>query len=256
MFSIPFLHEIRAAELLEAARFIPPRSRVLEIGGGTGFQARLLHEMGHSVECIDLPQSTYAEHRTFPVREFDGATIPFAAAEFDLVLSSNVLEHVASLPRLLAETRRVLKPGGRCLHLLPSVSWRAWTILTHYPNLPFLLWARLTGRGDNPFPIPAASRGLAHLLGRAVWPGRHGEAGTMLSELWLFGRRRWLREFHAAGFHAQAVRPIGLFYTGNMLFGARLGLASRRTLARWAGSGSTLYVLEARGVPNLAPAPR
>jgi hypothetical protein len=81
-----------------------------------------------------------------------------------------------------------------------------------------------------------------------MWPGRHGETGNMLSEVYLLGRRRWLREFRAAGFHAQVVRPIGLFYTGNMLLGAQLGLASRRTLACWAGSGSTLYVLEARGV--------
>jgi SAM-dependent methyltransferase len=244
MFSIAFLHEIRAAELREAARFIAPRSRVLEIGGGTGFQARLLQDMGHSVECIDVPGSLYGQHRVFEVREFDGATIPFGAAEFDLVFSSNVLEHVRDLPRLLGETRRVLKPGGHCLHLMPSAAWRVWTIATHYPNLPFLLWAVQAGHGDNPFP-QIASRSWPHLIGRAIWPGRHGETGNMLSEICLFGRHRWLREFRAAGFRPQAVQPIGLFYTSNMLLGARLGLESRRWLARWAGSGSTLYFLAA-----------
>jgi ubiquinone/menaquinone biosynthesis C-methylase UbiE len=150
MFSIAFLHEIRAAELREAARFIPLRSRVLEVGGGTGFQARLLQEMGHSVECIDVAGSLYGQHREFDVCEFDGMTIPFGPAEFDLVFSSNVLEHVADLPHLLAEMSRV--PGGYCLHLVPSASWRVWTILTHYPNLPFLLRAAIAGHGDNPFP--------------------------------------------------------------------------------------------------------
>ena len=244
MFSIAFLNEIRAAELREAARFIPPRSRVLEIGGGTGLQARLLQEMGHSVECIDVPGSLYGQHRVFEVREFDGATIPFGAAEFDLVFSSNVLEHVIDLPRLLAETRRVLKPGGHCLHLMPSASWRVWTIATHYPNLPLLLWGLRAEPRDNPFP-QIATRSWAHLLGRAIWPGRHGETGNMLSEIYLFGRHRWLREFRAAGFRPQTVQPIGLFYTSNMLLGARLGLGPRRSLARWAGSGSTLYFLTA-----------
>jgi SAM-dependent methyltransferase len=244
MFSIAFLHEIRAAELREAARFIPPRSRVLEIGGGTGFQARLLQEMGHSVECIDVPGSLYGRHRVFEVREFDGTTIPFGAAEFDLVFSSNVLEHITDLPRLLAEMHRVLKPGGQCLHLMPSASWRVWTIATHYPNLPLLLWAVMAGRGDNPFP-QIATRSWTRLLGRAIWPGRHGETGNMISEVYLFSRRRWLREFRAAGFRPQAVQPVGLFYTSNMLLGPRLGLGSRRRLAKWTGSGSTLYLLAA-----------
>lgn len=246
MFSLAFLHEIRAAELNAAAQFIAPRSRVLEIGGGTGFQARLLAEMGHSVECIDLPGSTYAEHREFAVRDYDGATIPFPAAEFDLVFSSNVLEHVVDLSRLLAETHRVLKPGGSCVHLMPSPSWRLWTILTHYPSLPALLWARLARRGDSPFTGGMRQRGVLHLLGRALWPGRHGETGTMIGELYLFASGRWSRAFQQAGFTARTVRPIGLFYTGNMLLGRRLGLGPRRRLARWLGSGSTLYVLVAR----------
>ncbi len=245
MFSLAFLHEIRAAELSAAAQYIAPRSRVLEIGGGTGFQARRLTEMGHSVECIDLPGSTYAAHREFLVRDYDGATIPFPAGEFDLVFSSNVLEHVSDLSRLLAETRRVLKPGGACVHLMPSPSWRFWTILTHYPSLPALLWLRLAGHGDNPFAGGGPRRSLPYLLGRALWPGRHGETGTMICELYLFASRRWLRAFGQAGFTAREVRPIGLFYTGNMLLGARLGLGYRRRLARWLGSGSTLYVLAA-----------
>ena len=158
MFSVSFLHEIRAAELGEAARFIVPGSRVLEIGGGSGFQARLLQGMGHSVESIDRPGSSRPEHRRFAVREFDGATIPFPAAEFDLVFSSHVIEHVADLPRLSAEMRRVLKPGGLCLHLMPSPSWRRWSIVTHYPSLPFLLWARLARPGENPFPMAGTPR--------------------------------------------------------------------------------------------------
>jgi len=245
MFSISFLHELREAELGAAARFIAPHSRVLEIGGGTGFQARQLQAMGHSVESIDRPGSSHPEHREFTVREFDGTAIPFPAAEFDLVFSSHVIEHVADLPRLLAEIRRVLKPGGLSLHLMPSPSWRLWSIVTHYPSLPFLLWGRLARPGEDPFPLAGRRRG-ARLVGRALWPGRHGESGNMLSEIYLFGRSRWLREFRAGGFAAREVRPVGLFYTGNMLLGPLLGLPSRRFLARWLGSGSTLYLLAAR----------
>jgi SAM-dependent methyltransferase len=244
MFSIEFLHEIRTAELAAAASFIAPGSRVLEIGGGTGFQSRLLRQMGHSVECIDLPGSSYQQHRVFPVRDYDGATIPFADRAFDAVFSSNVLEHVADLPRLAAEMRRVLQPGGRCVHILPTPAWRLWSIATHYPNLPllFLFWS--THRGQNPFP-GTARRGLPRLLGRALWPGRHGENGTMLSEIYLFSRRRWRAAFAKLGFRPIAIRPTGLYYTGSMLLGPQLPLSARRRLAGWAGSATTIYVLEA-----------
>jgi SAM-dependent methyltransferase len=43
--------------------------------------------------------------------------LPFAADEFDLVVSDQVLEHVVGDPqRAIDETRRVLKPGGLALH--------------------------------------------------------------------------------------------------------------------------------------------
>ncbi len=243
MFSIEFLHAIRTAELGEALTYIAPASCVLEIGGGTGFQARLLHEAGHSVECIDRPGSTYAGQRVFAVRDYDGARIPYRDGAFEAVFSSNVLEHIPDLPPLLGEIRRVLKPGGRCIHIMPSPAWRLWTIATHYPNLPLLLWGR--GRGDNPFPA-VAQRSLPHLLLRAAWPGPHGESGTMLGEIRLFSRKTWLARFAALGFAPVAVRPVGLFYTGNMLLGPHLSIAARRRIAPFLGNAATLYVLETR----------
>jgi 2-polyprenyl-6-hydroxyphenyl methylase/3-demethylubiquinone-9 3-methyltransferase len=41
-----------------------------------------------------------------------GEALPFADASFDLVVCCDVLEHVSDLPRVIAETARVIKPGG------------------------------------------------------------------------------------------------------------------------------------------------
>jgi len=43
---------------------------------------------------------------------FDGVTLPFASDRFDLVYTFQVFEHVRRPEPLLAEVRRVLKPGG------------------------------------------------------------------------------------------------------------------------------------------------
>ena len=49
----------------------------------------------------------------------DLETLPFADAEWDLIICSHVLEHVAEDRRALSEMRRVLAPGGTALLLVP-----------------------------------------------------------------------------------------------------------------------------------------
>lgn len=50
----------------------------------------------------------------------DGYELPFADASFGLVLLIAVLEHTSEPWRLLKEARRVLKPGGRVLIVVPN----------------------------------------------------------------------------------------------------------------------------------------
>ena len=68
----------------------------------------------------------------FPIKDYDGRTIPLPDASVDVVFSSNVLEHVPDLSRMHAEIRRVLAPGGICIHVVPTHTWRLWTTLTSY----------------------------------------------------------------------------------------------------------------------------
>jgi 2-polyprenyl-6-hydroxyphenyl methylase/3-demethylubiquinone-9 3-methyltransferase len=50
----------------------------------------------------------------------DGYQLPFADDTFRLVLLIAVLEHTSEPWRILAEARRVLKPGGRALIVVPN----------------------------------------------------------------------------------------------------------------------------------------
>lgn len=61
-----------------------------------------------------LPRLTYAE---YPEEDIQALTYPDAS--FDLLLTSETLEHVADFRRALAETRRVLRPGGRHVFTVP-----------------------------------------------------------------------------------------------------------------------------------------
>jgi demethylmenaquinone methyltransferase/2-methoxy-6-polyprenyl-1,4-benzoquinol methylase len=104
---------------------VKPGLTVLEIGCGTGYftipAARLLGEQGHLVSMDALEMSVEAV--TKRVREAglgnvevlrgDALDTRLADERFDIVLVFGVIPApMLPMPRLLAEMRRVLKPGG------------------------------------------------------------------------------------------------------------------------------------------------
>jgi ubiquinone/menaquinone biosynthesis C-methylase UbiE len=250
MFSIEFLHTVREHEIEKIVKHIAPGARILEIGGGTGYQAKRLAARGFRVASIDAGTTHYKRRRVFPVIEYDGKVFPFRDAVFDVVFSSSVLEHVADLGQLYRESRRVLKKDGNCLHVMPSAVWRFWESVGHYVEL-VQRWSvqsrLLLPRRWSFKELHRAVRAVRKMvyLGRkyAVVP-RHGEVGNAVTELWTFSRRRWAKHFLRHNFVVIRTETIGLFYTGHMVFGKHWGLRSRERVARVLGSATILYVVK------------
>jgi hypothetical protein len=67
-----------------------------------------------------------------------------------------------------------------------------------------------------------------------------------VSELWTFSARHWLRHFTAHQFEILGQEPLGLFYTGHMVLGARWSIPSRQRTARLLGSSCVLFKLRPR----------
>jgi SAM-dependent methyltransferase len=252
--SIDWINAVRRREIEILFRRLPwLGGDLLEIGGGSGQQAALLQERGLRVLSIDVPDSGYRHQRIFEVIQYDGARIPFPDARFDLVFSSNTLEHVAQLDALEAEMQRVLRPGGRAVHIVPSHRWRLWTWLTHYPGALSLIWHRHRLRPRAEARVPRteyASGGRGHwmsLLRKALIPDRHGERGTVVSEYAYFHPRWWSAHFERAGWRVVETFDMGLFYTGNMVVRRHLSMAARERLGHLIGGATQCYVLELRG---------
>jgi len=248
MFSVAYVDELRAYEIAKIASFFDHGQHVLEIGAGTGTQALELSRRGFTVTAIEVPDSTYAGNRVFPITDYDGRRIPLGDASVDVVFSSNVLEHLPDLPQMHREIRRVLKPGGYCVHVLPTHSWRLWTILTALPDAVVYPIAALPQLVPHAMPDRAELHRLGrswqqtiHEVGGRIIQRRHGERGNVISELWFFNPRWWVRNFTENGFVVVHDEPMGLFYTGNKLLGHALSFPKRERLARLLGSACHLF---------------
>lgn len=100
--------------------------RVLEIGAGSSPLLGVL-PAPFSVAC-DLSWSMLSARNAAPDASravADGCSLPFCSEAFDAVVSINVLEHVPDPARFVAETARILAPGGLLLAVTPNgdVSW-------------------------------------------------------------------------------------------------------------------------------------
>ncbi len=90
--------------------------RCLDLGSDNGVVSLLLRERGGSWASGDLTQETVEAIRSLvetDVHLVNERRLPFADAEFDLVVVADMIEHVADDTAFVAELARVLKPGGR-----------------------------------------------------------------------------------------------------------------------------------------------
>ena len=123
---------VREWELEQVIGFFPPGCSVLEIGAGAGWQAKCLADRGFKVTAIDIAQSRYHQIQEWPVIDYDGFRIPLEDQSVDVVFSSNVLEHIPHIDEFMVEMRRVLRPGGIAVHVMPTTLWRFVTCVTFY----------------------------------------------------------------------------------------------------------------------------
>lgn len=99
---------------------------VLDCACGEGYGSRILADAARSVHGVDIDATTI-EHARKRYRaeglEFTRASaleLPFDDERFDAVVSFETLEHLAEHDDLMAEFRRVLKPGGFVLVSSPD----------------------------------------------------------------------------------------------------------------------------------------
>jgi SAM-dependent methyltransferase len=103
------------SDLLQGLGPASPGARALDLGADRSPYRELLETLGYAVETLDIGEESGADH----IGPADRTGLPDST--FDLVLCTQVLEHVARPLDVLREVRRILTPRGMFLFSVPHV---------------------------------------------------------------------------------------------------------------------------------------
>lgn len=104
-----FDRRVRVLSTRLAAR-LPENARVLDIGCGSGDMAAAIMAVRPDVS-IDGVDVLVRPGTAIEVSEYDGETIPFADASYDVAMLVDVLHHTDDPAAVMAEARRVASHG-------------------------------------------------------------------------------------------------------------------------------------------------
>ncbi len=135
-----------------------PGERILDVGCGTGLAlARLaeaqpdLHLAGVDLSAEMLARARGRLPQSVSLARGDARHLPFAAAQFDAVITSNALHYLDDPAQALDEMARVLAPGGRlivtdwCRDFFVMVLCEHWLRIRKRPLGRILHMRKLTG---------------------------------------------------------------------------------------------------------------
>jgi SAM-dependent methyltransferase len=102
----------------------PPDADILDVGTGTGANLRLLRDLGFTrVQGVDQSSEAirFCTNKGLgTVWPGDICNLPFPEKSFDLIVATDVIEHVEDDFTALTELRRLLKPGKFLLLTVPT----------------------------------------------------------------------------------------------------------------------------------------
>ncbi len=196
----------------------------LELGCGNAFQSALLASLSKKIFATDLFHKDGHTHSPGInkaqelIRRLDihnvtlvscsANALPFSDSHFDFVFSSSSLEHIRNRKAALCEMRRVLKPGGRLILIVPThiASIYAFPhVFIYLLARACKMFSRIGGLGNNGCGSES-NRGLSPIKRfrknhpSFPCPEPHGAYANIFEELHQQYPARWVNLINNCGF--------------------------------------------------------
>ncbi|MBW6451254.1 MAG: class I SAM-dependent methyltransferase [DPANN group archaeon] len=240
---IKYLHGLRKEEFNIIFKRFPKTKfeKGLEVGAGDGYQTTLLQEYVKQIisSNYNIKQISKIKSKQIKYMECDAEQIDtyFKKDEFDIIFSSNLIEHLKNPNQFLNGIHKILKNDGITIHCIPNSFWKITQIIFHYINLIVVLFERITNNSINKSQKkqfdnnPKITTKRSKLI-RLLFPLPHGAYDSNYKELILFRKNRWIKEFNDADFNIIAILkgPVasgyGLGFTKIKTFLEKYGICS------------------------------
>ena len=209
---------------------------LLDVGSSNGIIDNYLADHFHHVSGIDIDEKAMAHAReTFRKGNLsfepgDAMHIAYPEHSFDVVVCTQIYEHVPDASRMFAEIFRVLKPGGFCYF---SGNNRFMWMEPHY-RLPLL---------------SLLPRALAHQYVRLAGKGSHYH--ELHFSYWTL--KQLCADFHIVNYSAAVVANPERFGVDYMIKRGSLKWQAANLMARYAKWASPLMWILHKPMPGLAP---
>jgi SAM-dependent methyltransferase len=125
--------------------------RILSLGSGSGGDLWFLagqnevYALDGSLSAVEVARVHGLQAQIADLEQ----SLPFAASTFDVVVAKDLIEHLLVPERLLAEARRVLKPGGRLVLSVPNHFYLPFRLRILFGGN--LLWKSLVHDHSRPY---------------------------------------------------------------------------------------------------------
>ena len=175
----------------------------LELGAGDGFQATLLAKYVSRLISTELKSDILKQKSTnsieYRICNAEEAINAFDKKEFDLIFSSNLLEHLPNLQQALNGIHELLKDDGITIHIMPNPFWKLCHMLFYIPNRCLIALERMLNnkpvRKNDLSKTRSTQKPLIH---RLLTLKPHGASEGNIKELMAFTKSRWKKEFEKA----------------------------------------------------------
>jgi SAM-dependent methyltransferase len=269
-----YIHRLKTEEIKRLFSDCPEDCfpRALELGAGEGFESTLLAKYAKHLVCVENNPKRLVrapnQKISYQLRDAEKLDEYCEPSSFDLVFSSNLLEHLREKERTLRKIHTVLKDSGVCITIVPGTLLKLCWIFLFYPNLCLELLEVLSKPGglrkvlhrtrglvfcreffssetalpqnwNNPNSPPSSP------LLQCLWPAIHGEYRSHLVEFLAYRRNSWKRLIEQQGFHVSGILKMPV------VSGYGFGLDFvRHFLEKLGFTSSYAYVAFKRGMDN------